>query len=86
MKGGLLIAALASILAAGCAIPARTVQVEVPIPVPCIETVPPEPTYPADALTGAEDIDLAVRTLWADRLIRKGHTATLRATLEACRR
>jgi hypothetical protein len=77
------VAALALLLA-GCATPERLVEVRVPVPVTCIEAVPERPDYPADALTGDEDLWTLVTTLWADRLARQAHQIRLEATLRAC--
>lgn len=69
---------------AGCASVPTTVEVKVPVPVPCLSQTPAKPALPADALTGSEDLFTLGQTLWADRLARKAYELELEAALSGC--
>lgn len=79
-------AALVLLLLAGCA--AREVAppaVSTAVPeAPCDADVPVRPVFPADALTGNEDIFTLGTTLWADRKARRAYELQLEAIAEGC--
>ena len=77
---------LAAVLLAGCAgigtAPATTKQA---VPeAPCKSSLSARPAYPADTLTGTEDIWTMGTTLWADRQARKARELELETTVEGC--
>lgn len=81
----LLVLAIALLLA-GCGSFGRSVPavVKVAVPVPCQVSIPAMPVFPADTLTGAEDLFTLAKTLWADHQARKAYELELRVALEAC--
>jgi len=48
--------------------------------------VPTRPSFPADSLTGDEDVFTLGKTLWADRQARMAYEAEVRTALEGCTR
>lgn len=80
-------AAIALLLLAGCAwfgdtAPASTARV---VPeAPCDADVPARPVFPADTLTGDEDIFTLGTTLWADRKARKAYELQLEKVAIGC--
>ena len=86
--------AIASVLLlAGCATSApspepivRTVEVKVPVAVPCEAPAIERPTYSFDSAKVEMQLDDKVALLLADRLQREGTERQLRAALEGCRR
>lgn len=81
-------AALAALLLAGCAaaeVAPPAVSTAVP-EAPCDADVPARPVFPADALTGNEDIFTLGTTLWADRKARRAYELQLEAIAEGCTR
>jgi len=70
-----------------CATPTAppTVSVAVAEP-PCKVNFPPRPIFPADALTGDEDLWTIGTALWADRLARKAYELQLETAIEGCRK
>ena len=70
---------------AGCASePTAPGTVKVPVATPCDAPVPTRPVFPADTLTGAEDIFTLGKTLWADRKAREAYELEVRTALEGC--
>lgn len=67
-------------------LPVRTVEVRIPVAVPCVRSIPERPQYPdtPDAVRRASDIEARVRLILAGRLLREAHEAELRALLSAC--
>ena len=53
---------------------------------PCKARLGPKPVYPADMLTGAEDIFTMGSVLWSDRLSRRARELELETTVEGCTR
>lgn len=51
---------------------------------PCNADVPARPVFPADALTGDEDIFTLGTTLWADRKARKAYELQLETIAVGC--
>jgi len=51
---------------------------------PCDAPVPAVPVFPADTLSGDEDIFTLGKTLWADRKARQAYELTVRTALEGC--
>lgn len=51
---------------------------------PCPTEVPTRPSFPADALTGKEDIFTIGKTLYADVKSRMAYELDLRTRLEGC--
>jgi hypothetical protein len=86
MKRAAIAVVLAGAIAlAGCdTIPTAPELLEVPVPVPCVERVPERPAFPADGLTGEEDIWTLATTLWADRLARRAYELRLETVVLAC--
>lgn len=75
----------AAIALAGCAgSPTAPATVKVPVPMPCDVDVPALPVFPADTLTGDEDIFTLGKTLWADRKARQAYELKVRTALEGC--
>jgi len=76
---------VAAIALAGCAgSPTAPGTVKVPVPMPCDADVPALPVFPADTLTGDEDIFTLGKTLWADRKARQAYELKVRTALEGC--
>lgn len=69
------------VLLAGCA-GKPPIQIKVPVPVPCVTEKIEEPIYP----TVSEDAGIfeRVKVLLAERELRKGYEAKLKAALSAC--
>lgn len=85
-------AVLLVLLAAGCASvePAApgVTMVEKPIPVPCVERIPPKPAFALERLSASEleaasDYEL-VLSLWIERAERIAYEAELEAALVGC--
>jgi len=70
----------------GCANgPTVPAEVRVPVPVPCVETVPSRPSMMSDGeLMALDDYGLVV-ALARDRRIRQGYEAELEAVVAGCR-
>lgn len=51
---------------------------------PCKANLSPRPVYPADTLTGDEDIWVLGTQLWADRKARQARELVLETTIEGC--
>lgn len=79
-----LLSCLGSFWLAGCGSLPTTVEVKVPVPVPCLSQAPVRPAFPADGLTGSEDLFTLGQTLWADRLTRRAYELELEAALSGC--
>lgn len=79
----ILLSCLGAIWLAGCA-SGPSVEVKVPVPVPCLETLPEKPTFPADSLSPRADVFTKGKVLWADRLARKAYELKLETALAAC--
>ena len=64
----------------------RTVEVRVPVPVPCRPDVGPEPVYAdsPEALAAAPDVFEAMKLRIAGRDQRRGREAVLSAALAGC--
>jgi len=80
------IAAALALLLAGCVTTGTapsTVKEAVP-EAPCKADVPARPTFPADTLTGAEDIWTLGVTLWADRKQRQAYELKLEIIAAKC--
>lgn len=77
--------ALAALLIAGCAgtVTAPAVVKEA-VYMPCAAPVPAKPVFPADTLTGDEDLWTLGKTLWADRKARQAYELEIRTALEGC--
>lgn len=79
---------LCTILLAGCAstgtAPSTSIQA---IPEePCKAKLGARPAYPADTLTGSEDVWTIGTTLWADRKARRARELELETALDGCTR
>lgn len=86
MSARIVLALAIALLLAGCGSFGRPapVPVKVAVPVPCQVSIPPVPVFPADTLTGSEDLFTLAKTLWADHQARKAYELELRTALEAC--
>lgn len=60
-------------------------EVQVPVPVPCRVTVPPEPVWATSTLPADAGIFAMVKALLAERAQRQGYEAQLRAAADACK-
>lgn len=75
----------AALALAGCAgTPSAPGTTKVPVATPCDAPVPARPVFPADTLTGAEDIFTLGKTLWSDRKAREAYEIEIRTALEGC--
>jgi hypothetical protein len=75
----------AAVALAGCAADLTApATVKVAVATPCDADVPPLPVFPADTLTGDEDIFTLGKTLWADRKARQAYELKVRTALEGC--
>ena len=74
---------LACAVLAGCGT-ARTVQVRVPVPVPCLEAEPARPEMPTEALAPGAPPFVLLRAALAEIDRRAGYEAELVAALRAC--
>ena len=78
------VALLLAVLSGCGTVPAIPATVAVAVPQPCDAPVPDKPVFPAEALTGAEDIFTLGKTLWADLKARQAYELKLRTALEGC--
>lgn len=62
----------------------RTVEVKVPVAVPCRPKLPPEPVYAADVAPLDQNIFEQAKTLLVDREQRKERAAIEKAAREGC--
>lgn len=70
---------------AGCAgVATAPATVSKAVAVACPTSVPPVPVFPADTLTGDEDIFTLGTTLWADIKARKAYEIDLSTRLAGC--
>ena len=75
----------AAIALAGCAADLTApATVKVAVAMSCEADVPALPVFPADTLTGDEDIFTLGKTLWADRKTRQAYELKVRTALEGC--
>lgn len=81
-----LLALLAVIFAGGCASveSVAPVTVTTAVAMPCPTRVPTRPAFPADSLTGAEDLWTIGTTLWADRKLRQAYEIDIETRLKGC--
>jgi len=79
-----------SILLGGCAtaLPPetiiKTVEVKIPVQVPCVAVVPAKPAFAVDHLPVGSPIDVQMRALRAERQQRIGYESELEASLKNC--
>lgn len=78
------LAALAAILAGCGSAPSIPATVSVAVDKSCDVPVPDKPVFPAETLTGNEDIFTIGKTLWADLKLRTAYELKLRTALEGC--
>lgn len=78
------LAALATLLAGCGSAPTIPATVNVAVATPCDAPIPDKPVFPAETLTGAEDIFTIGKTLWADLKLRTAYELQLRTALEGC--
>ncbi len=79
-----LVAALV-ICGAGCASTETAPStVSKAVATPCPTSMPDKPVFPADRLTGDEDIWTLATTLWADHKERKAYEIKLEVRLQGC--
>jgi uncharacterized lipoprotein YajG len=71
-------------LLAGCGATMPTVQVKVPVPVACQETVPDRPTMPTEQFKAKPKLDELTKAALAELERREGYEVKLRTALEAC--
>lgn len=75
---------LAAVLAGCSSAPTIPATVSVAVDKPCDVPVPDKPVFPAEALTGGEDLFTIGKTLWADHKARQAYELKLRTALEGC--
>lgn len=81
----LLLIILVALAIAGCAGGAAAPGiVKEAVYMPCNAPVPEKPVFPADTLTGDEDLWTMGKTLWADHKTRQAYELELRTALEGC--
>lgn len=75
-------------LLSGCAdVVYRTERVEIPVPVPCLEAVPPEPAWPlSDPSLSHQGRREKAEALVRELGLREEYQRELRAVLERCAR
>ncbi|ARU04766.1 hypothetical protein CCO03_08815 [Comamonas serinivorans] len=82
-------AAIAVLALSGCASttpePARTIRVNVPIPIACQEPVPEKPNMPVDSLPTDADLDRIVQAMIASIERWEGYAGQLETALANCR-
>lgn len=66
----------------GCA---TTTTVRVPVPVPCVTEIPPQPVSEFDALPENAPLFTYLQSLLIDRERDRAHIGELRGILEGCR-
>lgn len=66
---------------AACATP-KTIEVKVPVPVPCVMDQVDEPVYPQ--VSGDAGLFERVKALLAERELRKGYEERLKGTIAGC--
>lgn len=85
-KTGIILACFA-VLPAGCA---STVEipkeVEVPVPVPCVEKRPQRPPLLTDAELLALDQYKRTHALWGDRIERQRYESVMETVIDGCSR
>jgi len=79
-----LAAAIALVLAGCAAAPTAPAVVKEAVYMPCDAPVPAVPVFPADTLTGDEDLFTIGKTLWADRKARQAYELKVRTALVGC--
>lgn len=62
----------------------RPVRVEIPVPIPCISSVPVRPATAVDADLKSLDDYRLVLTLWRDLLVLRSHIDVLESLLAPC--
>ena len=76
---------LGLLVLAGCQTPAdRLVRVEVPVPVPCLSSLPARPETTDDQALKAMDDYNAVLTMRRDTLVLRAHVDVLESLLAPC--
>ena len=76
---------LVAMVLAGCAGGATAPGVvKEAVYMPCNAPVPEKPVFPADTLTGDEDLWTMGKTLWADHKARQAYELEIRTALEGC--
>ena len=76
--------ALIGLFIAGCATGTNTVEVKVPVSVPCrVEHIDMQP-LPVDAMQGTEDIFSITKALWATVELQSADIIKLKAAVDAC--
>ena len=78
------IVVLIILLLTGCGTTTQLVEVKVPVPVECRETVPDRPAMPTEEFTEKPALDQYVRAARAEIERREGYEIQLRTALEAC--
>lgn len=64
--------------------PQSAIEAKVAVETPCTVTVPQRPVFPADNLTGEEDIFMIGMAMWADRKARQAYDTQLEIALKGC--
>jgi hypothetical protein len=76
---------LVALAVAGCAgTPTAPAVGKEAVYMPCNAPVPEKPVFPADTLTGDEDLWTIGKTLWADHKARQAYELEIRTALEGC--
>lgn len=80
----LILLGIALAISACSGLPARTVEVKVPVPVPCKVTMPESPALPVDVLQGTEDAFVIGKALWSTIDLQAAHIVQLEAAVKSC--
>lgn len=82
MKPGLI--SFVFLLLAGCGGTHSIREVNVPVIVPCVTSIPEEPSFPLQEASGSEDLFTLVKKSLSEIELRKGYELKLKSALTAC--
>ena len=71
-------------LLTGCTTRIETVEVKVPVRIPCIDEIPPPPELAINKLDKGKSIGAKVQALVIDNKTLEGDNVKLRALMEGC--
>lgn len=78
-----LVVACAAVLLTGCTT-TQLMEVKVPVPVECRESVPPRPVMPTEQFSQKPGLDDFTKAALAELEIREGYETRLRQVAETC--
>lgn len=79
-------AILLLVLLSGCATNETIREVNVPVVIPCVESMPSKPSYPLQEASPGEDQFTLTKKALAEIELRKGYEGVLEALLVACKK